>query len=866
MVLKYILKQDQKIKKDGSPGENLKKIVQYYESLGSSQVMAKRDKYRKLYNLANGKITKEDYIREIENPELTFEDKGAKLDSVGLDFYPILPVIRNSILGSYNKKYIKYAPRVINREHTNSILESFNNDLRNSMVSSLQEVFLGENPNPTEEEFKLFQRSEKVQKAYKKEYRSEIEKWSHHIIKRDDLKHDIKKIERKLLDQIIVTEDPTVHLNYINGEYYPETLNENNTFHLKSTEADCYSESMMFGWFNYMDIGAILNKYADKLNATQVRCIEEWMGKFYSGFSMGEYYDHFTGNRSDDQTTIQNFSLFKEIENSDGSRYDEYNQDLFRETVMYFLLPRKIGFVTFRSPGEPPVKIVVDENFKETYKPIYEKGYPKTKDTLLEGEHVEWTYYNELYKAIKLDFSLLEGSNGVGATTSQGDQNSIWIECKKHDIQYSARNMKYGTSIPVYGGSVSNRYNESISLIGKGASWQIFYNWVINRSVQLVSTEIGKFWAFNQMAIPNESLEESWSKNGLMKWLMAGRDTSIAPLDLSVSNMGQSFLQGGIGQMVDLSRTTDILEKFQLAERIKIECYAAMGLNPEFIFGDFSPKQTATSVMQGLQRSSNQIEHIYQRLHDILRNLRLGMLETAQYIESNNPISEISYLTSDEGREIFKMPTKGLILHTFDIYIDSSLDDLETLERIKARARMDNTMGADAYEAGLIETADHSGVLLEKLKVLRDNRIQREQEAQQQQAQLQQQGMDMQMKQIEQKMAFDADQNEKDRQSREDIAHIKALGYGNSNSNEINKEIQEAIKLQSKLDNDKRDFAYKQSLRDLKKEQQDQTFSNNKRNTDLNERIKLKQLSQKDRELDIREKEARNTDERTNKL
>jgi len=864
MVLKYILKQDQKIKKDGSPGENLKKIVQYYESLGATQVKAKRAKYRKLYNLANGRITKEDYIREVVDPELTFEDKGAKLDDVGLDFYPILPVIRNSILGSYNKKYIKYSPRVINREHTNSILESFNNDLRNSTVSSLQEVFLGENPNPTEEEFKLFQRSKKIQKAYKKEYRSEIEKWSHHIIKRDDLKHNIKKIERELLDQIIITEDPTVHLNYINGEYYPEIINENNTFYLKSTESDCYSESLMFGWFEYMNIGTILNKYADKLNADQVRCVEEWMGKYYSGFSLGEYYDHFTGNRSQDQTAIQNFSMFKEIEN-DGTRYDEYNQDLFRETVIYFLLPRKVGFVTFKSPGEPPIKMVVDETFNVTYKPIYEKGYPKVKEALLEGEHVEWTYYNELYKAIKLDFSLLEGTSG-NVVSDRGDQNTIWIECKKHDVQYSARNMKYGTSIPVYGGSVSNRYSESISLIEKGASWQIFYNWIWNRNAQLLATEIGKFWAFNQMAIPNESLEESWSKNGLMKWLMAGRDTSIAPLDLSVSNMGQSFLQGGIGQMVDLSRTTDILEKAQLAERVKIEAYAAMGLNPEFIFGDFSSKQTATSVMQGLQRSSNQIEHIYQRLHDILRNLRLGMLETAQYIESNNPISEISYLTSDEGREIFKMPTKGLILHIFDIYIDSTLDDLETLERIKARARMDNTMGADAYEAGIIETADHSGILLEKLKELRDEKIQREQEAQQQQAQLQQQGLELQRQQIEKEMAFKADQNEKERQSREDIAHIQALGYGNSDSKEINKEIQEAIKLQSKLDKDKQEFAYKQSLRDLKKEQQDQTFSNNKRNIDLNERIKLKQLSQKDRELDIRAKEAVNTDERTNKL
>jgi len=72
----------------------------------------------------------------------------------------------------------------------------------------------------------------------------------------------MKNIERKILDQIIVTENPAVHVNYIDGNYYPEILNEKDTFYLKHPQAEDYSESMMFGWFNYHTLTSVLGKYA----------------------------------------------------------------------------------------------------------------------------------------------------------------------------------------------------------------------------------------------------------------------------------------------------------------------------------------------------------------------------------------------------------------------------------------------------------------------------------------------------------------------------------------------------------------------------------------------------------------------------
>jgi hypothetical protein len=352
----------------------IKKLFQRYEAIGFSQVHSKDAKFRKLYNLATGKINKEDYIGEQASNVLEFNTQGASLEDVDLHFYPLIPNIKNAILSEYDKKYIKYSAKAVNTENTNSILDAYNNELRTALIQRAENLFLAENPNPTEEQAKLFQESELIANFYKLTYRTEIEKWANHTIKKEDAKFDIKTVERKLLEQIIVTETPINHVDLTDDFYKPEVILEKDAFWLKSPMHDDLSQSMMVGWFKYSNIATLLNEYANTFKEEDLIKLSHWIDNYHdAGFVINDEFDVKTGNRTSQHETLQNYITFKNLEYNRESRYTDSQNTLIRETTIYFLVPKKVGMLYYRD-GEQIVGKLVDDQFKETIKPIYKQS------------------------------------------------------------------------------------------------------------------------------------------------------------------------------------------------------------------------------------------------------------------------------------------------------------------------------------------------------------------------------------------------------------------------------------------------------------------------------------------------------------
>lgn len=855
-----IIPEKKKYQRNSNQGSHLvRDVFEYYESLGFGQVYDKDKKYRKLENLAVGKINIEDYI-EVEMPE-QIEFNRQELENINLMFFPIIPNIINGIVGEYDKKYIQYQAKAINPENTNKVLSSLNQSLRSSLVKAAESIFLAQNPNVNEEEYNQFLQSEKIQKYYQKDYRTEVELWANHMIEVDDQKFNMKNIERNLLKRILITEDPVVHVQYIEGRYYPEMWNEKDCFHLKSPHVEDYSESMMVGRFSYTNIGSILNKWGSEISAEDIEKLEKW-GHGYKpgGLYINDHFDSITGNKTSSREQTNNYLFFKQKEYG-SRRYNDFSNELVRETQMYFLLPRKKGLLTFKS-GDSEVKTIVDESFKVTIKPIYEG--PRLVENLIEGEHVEWYYENELWYGVKIDLNQTSGLYQAPGSSA----DSIWVKLEKHPIQYSYPDSRYGTRIPVHGGSITNMYNDSQSITKSCASWQIMYNWLWNRNNQLLATEIGKIMIVNQGAIPSESLEGSWNSKNLEKWAITGRDNTIAPVDLSLSNMGQSSMQigGGVAQVVDLTKTEEIIQKANLARMIKIECYQQIGLTEDYLYGNVQPRVSAELAAMGNQRSSTQIQWIYSRLNDILRQLRTTMLDTAQYIAVTNGSDTISYTSREGIREIFKLEAIDLVLAKLDIFIDSNLSDIDAMERIKQGMLRNNTMGADSFEMAVTQNAKSMAELLNSLKELKQDKDRKEKALQQQEQQRHQEIIQSQERQ--QQIALQEAREEAAKEREKDIlvAQIKALGYGNSTSDEINREIlelQESTRKQQEMYGRVLDQEANRELRQDENNIKERIAESDRL---LKREIEMKKLAQKDKELEIRNKEVIASKERTKKL
>lgn len=872
-VVRFILSQDEKYDNDKAL---VKEIFNYNQNIGESQIRAKEEQVRKLYNLAYGIISEEDY-GQIEEDYAHAVGGTPQLQVSGLDFYEIVPPLLRAIIGSYEKSYVEYTAEAVNPEATNHLLEKFNSDLKTVLISNIEAIFNAENqvdpndPNSVQlvdQKRKLMMESEEVQKYYTTTFRAGVEQWAAHRINIEDQAFRIKEIEKRLLEQIIVTDDPTIHIDYIDGNYVPEIWPENLTFSIRSNDSEDYSDGSLVGRVEFMSFSEALNKYASYLSDTDVEKLSSWSNDYNAAtFRVTGHTPTFTPAQNFADTR-HNFEVMESLDDvvSKYSRSAFDNGSQIKIVTQYFYIPRKIGVLTYRGKNGDFTKMV-DETFKVTLKPKY--NGKRNKDNLVSGEHVDWSYIPELWRGKKMTTKggqgVLTGTELTKSELSNGaDDNEIWIYLEKHPIQYSNPYYRYSLQIPVHGGSKKNQYGDFTSVVKSTGPYQVMYNWLHNRSKQLINTEIGKFFLINEALIPAESMEGEWGKHALEQFAVTARDTGLAPIS-NITNQGGSnaLATQGYGQTVDLTKTAEVLEKTNLAAIIKRQCYEAVGLTPEFITGDMSPHQSAKSAGMGQQRTLTQIQHLYSRLNEVMQRARTTMLETAKFIAQTSPTVEMVYTTTEAGRQIFKVGTEDFTLYQIAVYAKSNAADLTTIEMIKQYVGSNNTMGADALEMTTLLSFKSLPEIFKKLKDIQINRNKQKEQEYQQQVALQQQ--QMQAAQQRQQELIAAQEREKalDRENNIMVSQIKAMGYANDDADSIQKSIlelrtvnaeQKALYDRARVDN---------QIKLAEENRRDMAVDISNRQQNLNEQIKLKAVQQKDKELELREMEIRARNKRT---
>lgn len=845
--MKLILSDKEKYARDKM---RIKEIVEHYVLEGETQVLVNEEKIKRLYNLANGVMVQEDYVDYKEERDV-FANQGVQLDDAGLSFYPIIPNLINGILGDFDKRHSEYFSYAVNPEHSNQILEKLTEELRTNLIQAAEALFLTE--ETTEEDYQKFLNSDKIQNYYLKEYRSTVEQWANHTMNVDRERLKMKSVEREILKQLIVTESPILHVNYLDGNYRVEVIKEKDFFKIQSPNNNDLSLSQVAGWFEYMTVDTVLNQYANFLKEEDVERLVHWGGELHgSEFIINGVRQ--TGNRTEFEDSLNNWRNFTKM-NLTQRRYDDFQSDLVRVTNMYFIIPRRVGRLYYKGDGVEFSQLVSDD-FKVTLKPYY--SGKKSVENLTYGEHVEWFFVNELWRSISIDVT--HRPKNTNKLTE--DENTIWVFLDKNPIQYSDPDFRFGIRMPIHGGPTTNFYSDPISGVEKAAPLQVMYNWLWNRMQQILSTEVGKFIIINQNMIPQESFDGHWGQNNLLKWFMVAHDTSIAPADPSVTNMGSNAAQisGGFGQVVDMTKTQELLEKAALAREIKMECYQQFGFTPQSLYGEMSPQQSAKSAALQVQRSLTQIQHYYTRVEEIMKMAWNTILETAQFKVSNDGTDMISYMGSDEARTIFKTQSDGFLMHKLNTFVRSSAADLADLEMIKQIALNNNTLGTDLLESAAVAMAKSTPEIMSKLKSAQQKREKQEAQIRQEQAQQQQQLLEQQGQQQKEFLAMKAEQDEINFQRDVVLAQIKATGYGNDSAGTIADEVQKLAKQDLEQAKYESTLAYRDKVDAFKRETFEAGQGESQKQRDLQEKIKMKELELKEKDIEARNLRSRAID------
>lgn len=785
----------------------------------------------KNYKLAKGIIDKTDYIVEPDNDYKDLMDVLTKENDSALElkFYPIIPNVINVLSGEFSKRYNKVQFRAVDDKSYNEMLDAKKTQVEEALLADAERklvekmIQLGMDPSSDEAKQQLAPQNIKtlpeIEDFFSKSYRSSVEEWATHQLNVDEERFKMQELEQRGFRDMLIADREFWHFRMLEDDYDIELWNPVLTFYQKSPDQRYISDSAYVGKIDLMTVSDVVDRYGYLMSQQQLESLQRIYptrsaqyqvngyqndGSYYDATrshawntnSPGLAYRQYTSNYMADPA--RGGDILTQIlgESEDLAYFGDGN--LMRVSTIYWKTQRKIGHLTKIEFDGEVTQEIVDETFKVTEKAIYDTSIfkNKTKDTLLQGEHLDWIWINEIWGGVKV------GPNvpAMWRSSTSSEINPIYLGINRTKpgrlpFQFKGNNSLYGCKLPVEGRVFSDRNTRSTSLVDLMKAYQVGYNMVNNQIADILIDELGTVIMFDQNALPRHSMGEDWGKNNYAKAYVAMKDFQMLPLDTSITNT-ENAVNFQHYQTLNMEQTSRLMSRIQLANYFKQQCFDAIGINPQRLGGPVSA-ETATGVINAMQQSYAQTEiYFVQHSDQLMPRVHQMRTDLAQFYYSTNPSVRLSYISTEADKVNFTINGTDLLLRDFNVFATTKTNHRAILEQLKQMALTNNTTGASIFELGNIVKADSIGEVTDILKDAEARVTAQRQEEMQQQRQMQEQQLQAQAQESQMKVQMMQEEADKDRQNDITIAEIRAAGYGagvDVNKNEIN-DYQDALK------------------------------------------------------------------------
>ena len=770
-------------------------------------------KLLKNYKLAKGIIDKKDYIVEEDNEYKDLMDVLTKEDESALElkFYPIIPNVINVLSGEFSKRYHKVQFRAVDDLSYNEFLEAKREEIEKTLLADAQTqliqkmIEMGADPANPELQQQLNPQNLKslpeIQDFFSKDYRSLVEEWASHQLNVDEERFKMQELEERAFRDMLITDREFWHFRMLEDDYEVELWNPVTTFYQKSPDTRYISDSNFAGKIDLLTVADVIDKYGYLMSEAQLHSLQEIYparsamyqvegyqndGAYYDSSRSHEWntnmpglaYRRFVSNWSNDPAKGGDIVSAILNEGEDVQQWGE--GELMRVTTVYWKSQRKVGHLTAIGETGEVTQEIIDESYKVTMKPKYDTSIikNKTKDTLIQGEHIDWIWINEVWGGIKIGPNL-----PAFWRSNMGDNiNPIYLGINKAKpgrvpFQFKGDNTIYGCKLPMEGRVFSDRNTRSTSLVDLMKPYQVGYNMVNNQIADILVDELGTVIMFDQNALPRHSMGEDWGKHNYAKAYVAMKDFQMLPLDTSITNT-ENATNFNHYQVLNMEQTNRLMSRIQLANYFKQQCFESIGVNPQRLGGAIS-QQTATGVTQAMNASYAQTEmYFVQHSDNLMPRVHQMRTDLAQYYYSTKPSVRLQYISSEAEKVNFTINGTDLMLRDFNIYATTKTNHRQILDQLKQMALSNNTTGASIYDLGNIIKATSIAEVSDILKDTEGKQMAMRQQEMQQQQQMQQQQLQAKAQEEQMKMQFEAEENQKERQKDLMVAEIKAAGYG----------------------------------------------------------------------------------------
>ena len=780
--------------------------MDWMEQLLKGFLPEKRSRLIKNYNVAQGVIDVEDYIDTdlnvykniFDGVETAMEDSllaDSDIIADDLKFYPIVPSIINVLTGELLKKFDHIKVKAVDEYSANEALEYkkqlmlqyLQQKAQTKIAQQLESQGISQDSPEFQEQMQQAVQQAmsipEIQKFMNRNYKNNYEEWANRILEQSELKHRLKEKEIELFKHQLIADEAYSEIRIDDNDIEVINWNPYDTLVIKPKHVKYTSDADLVSRQYWTTIHDVVSKYRDKIDKALIE-------KYNTPLGVTPTFSERRLQPDDNQSLMLNekkLIAFKYM--MGGIELDASSKVLVTEG--YWMSRRRLAKLTAIYEGVRIEKIV-DDTFKVTIKPVYDKD-----KNLIAGEELEYFYAPQVWKGAKLNFAYgsvpstvvneneyLDKSifgkktDDLNADVSRG---WIYIDVEPLEYQFTDEHQPFKPKIPVVGcdGFEKNMNVGKLSLIDKTKALQVMYNGFMNEIDKFAKTEIGLFYIMDQRLIPQQSLDGTWGKYNWLKFIMTAKDSGLGVVDNSASNLeGNPAMQQP--SVVNLLNNDRFKSRIELANYCEQQIMKVIGISPQRM-GSINSQETATGVNQAINNSYSQTELYFYNHTNLMRELKSMILDAEKYIESKKPVSRVNYLNSDVENVLFEIDTEDLLLRRFNIFLTNSTDSQRVLEQLRQLAIQNNTSGASMLDLATIIESSNVREIKDTLAASLQNFQKQEEAKRQHEQQMLQQQLEAQAAEKEKERQFIADQNERNRLKDMYVADVKATGMSREN-------------------------------------------------------------------------------------
>jgi len=741
----------------------IKNTMDYFANKAYAEYIKNRDTFVGNYDLIKGILRPEDFYQEPDVKSFTdILEKDMHLPKY-VKHYSVMTTPVNELVGEMSKRPDTYRVKAFDDESKAEELQYKTEILKDYILSNAKKRILDKAAQQgieiSDEELQA-KTMEEVQEELI-DYTSMAEKWSNHVLTCQKADFNMKEKSEDAFRDLMISNHEFYHLYEDNSKvgYNLEVANPKNVWYLSTPDLKYTSDpsgrahgAYAAGTVQVMELSEIIESIPD-LTKDEI----DHLRSSLQDYGLINVRESNLGNPNAepgidsvmydtyDPLVLQTRMLIESEmkDNSDGLRdflglTSNVSSFGYKYVVVrsYWISKKKIGKVTYSDEFDKIQSMMVDEN--------YISGTIPTQISL------EWGWINEWFQGIKLG----------------------------PDI-YHVKPFKLLNYCPIIGTVHEIKNTESKSLVDMMKPFQVIYNVCMNQLFELLNKEVGRVQLMSLRHIPIP--KDGDAQDALDIWEMEARNRGVVFIDDSPENLKapSSFNQF---TALDLTRTQEMQNRYNLAMQIKNECWELVGMSKQRM-GAVSPSESATGTNTAMQQSYSQTEPLFVAHEYVMGQVYQAIIDASQYIECTKPQSTLSYITGEGESAFIQINGVDLKFRDLKVFLTNRPEDTQMFNEIRALGQAIIQNGGSVYD--LVELYSHKSQrqLKKVFKDLRDQQLAMQQQASQQK----QQQLDQQQKQAEATLAQAAQlhqedianqnhENELDRINKKEIALLQQLG------------------------------------------------------------------------------------------